>query len=57
MIHEWKGLHEYYSIETPKNKIILLKEHTYLRVSAAMFCKHFLAYTVHIDWSACLCNP
>ena len=57
MIHEWKGLHEYYTMETQKNKIILLKEHTYLRVSAAMFCKQFLVYAVHIDWSACLCNP
>ena len=26
------------------------KKHAYLSVSAVMFCKFFLAYTLHIDW-------
>ena len=29
---------------------ILLKKYAHLSVSAAIFCKQFLAYTVHIDW-------
>ena len=34
-----------------------LKKNTYLNVSAVMYCKQFLAYTVHIDRSVFLCNP
>ena len=29
----------------------------YLSVFAVVFCKQFLAYTVHTDWSAFSCNP
>ena len=30
--------------------IFLKKKHAYLSVSAVMFSKPFLVYTVHIDW-------
>ena len=50
-----KGLHEYYSMETKKLDFILKT------CSTECFCCHvlqqFLAYTVHIDRSAFLCNP
>ena len=36
-------------------KLIFLN--AYLSVSAVMFGKQFLAYEVHIDRSAFLCNP
>ena len=45
---------DYYSTETPK-KMFFLNAH--LTVYAVMFCKQFLAYTVHIDMSAFLYNP
>ena len=32
---------------------LILKTHAYLNVSAVIFCKQFLAYTVHIDGSVC----
>ena len=31
-------------------KLIFFKKNAYLSVSAVMFCKQFLAYTVRIDW-------
>ena len=34
----------------PKNLILLKKKQAYLNVSAVMFCKQCLAYTVHIDY-------
>ena len=34
-----------------------LKKNAYFSVSAVVFCKQFLAYTVHIDVSAFLSNP
>ena len=33
-------------------KFHFIKKNAYLSVSAVMFCKQFLAYTVHIDRSA-----
>ena len=36
---------------------ILYRKNAYLSVSAVMFYKQFLAYTVHIDGSAFLYNP
>ena len=46
-------------METQKMISYVLKKclATYLSVSAVMFCKQFLAYAVHIDGSAFLCNP
>ena len=35
----------------------LTKKYAYLNFFAVMFCKQFLAYTLHIDGSAFLCNP
>ena len=49
MIHEWKGLDEFYIMKSHKLDF-LEKKHAYFSVSAIMFCKHCLAYTVHIDW-------
>ena len=43
----------YYNMKTKKKKFL----NAYLSVSAVMFCKQFLTYTVHIDESAILCNP
>ena len=48
MIHEWKGLHEYYSMKS--EKFDFPKKHDELSVSTVMFCKQFLAYTVQIEW-------
>ena len=33
----------------PKTLILFKKKHAYLSVSAVMFCKQFLAFTVHIN--------
>ena len=38
-------------------KKYFLQKNVYLSVSAVMFCKQFLAYTLHIDESAFLGNP
>ena len=38
-------------------KFEFLLKNAYLSISAVMFCKQFLAYTVHIGWSAFLCDP
>ena len=43
-------------METQK-KIIVFFLNAYLSVPAVMFCKLFLAYTVHIDGSAFSFNP
>ena len=40
----------------PKIGFLSLKN-AYLNVSAVMFCKQFLSYTVHIDGSSFLCYP
>ena len=37
--------------------MIVLLKNAYLSVFAIMFCKQVLAYAVHIDRSAFLCNP
>ena len=37
-------------------KLDFIKINACLSVSAVMFCKQFLAYTVHIDASAFLCH-
>ena len=44
-------------METQKIVCLLKKMLTYLSVSAVMFCKQFLVYTMHIDRSGFLCNP
>ena len=41
--------------QNPKNIDFIKKKHAYLSLSAVMFSKQFLAYTVlpvHIDWFA-----
>ena len=37
--------------------LIFLKEHANNCVSAVVFCKQFLVFTVHIDRFAFLCYP
>ena len=46
----------YYSMGTKEN-CLLKKCLATLIVSGVMFCKQFVAYDVHIDISAFLCNP
>ena len=41
MVHEWRGFHEYYSMETQKINFL----NVFLSVSAAIFGNQFLAYT------------
>ena len=51
MIHQWKGLHEYYNMKTQKCELHITKvAKARINVSAVMFCKQCLAYAVHIDW-------
>ena len=40
----------------PKKNWFSFSKNAFLSVSAVLFCKQFLAYTVHIDRSAFLCD-
>ena len=44
-------------LETQINIWFYFQKNAFPSVSAVMFCGQFLAYTVHIDRSAFLCNP
>ena len=46
-----------YNMKTQRFYFILKKKSESNPVSAVMFCKQYLAYAVHIDRSAFLCNP
>ena len=50
-MHEWKGFHKFSIIRSHKfnfikKRIAMINS----SVSAVVFYKQFLAYTVHIDW-------